>query len=153
MVSSKSPFPPRSRLQTLDSPSLPKNFSRLFPFLFDTSLHPYFITSFFAKQDRPLSTNQHPLKAISFRIRTYEKLTRKPFRIRTYKIQHLKSFRIRTYEKIPRGVGYTRQSGIRRSTPCPSTEAFPPNHRLLCKNRPAMGPGISRDGPHLFRGA
>src|SRR5271168_3906031 len=103
MVSSQSLFPPRSRPQTLDSPSLPKNFFRPSRCLADTSLHPYFFTSFFATNDRPPSTSNHSLNAISFRICTYEKVTRNPFRIRTSKTQHLKSFRIRTYEKTPGG--------------------------------------------------
>src|SRR5208282_1052547 len=151
MVSSKSPFLPRSRPQTPDSPSLPKNVSHSFRRLVDTS-YPYFITSFFdtlghsqtqfpqplahtfrhiggvrrvvcspftchSHKKHPvctthsfsciclLSTSHHLLPTISFRIRTYEKLTRNPFRIRTSKTQHLKSFRIRTYEKTPGGWG------------------------------------------------
>src|ERR1700690_4018936 len=52
MVPSQSSFPLPSRPQTPDSPSLPKRLSALFRFLFDTSLHPYFITSSFDTQDR-----------------------------------------------------------------------------------------------------
>ena len=52
MVPSQSSFPLHSRPQTPDSPSLPKRLSALFRFFFDTSLHPYFITSSFDTQDR-----------------------------------------------------------------------------------------------------
>ena len=50
----------------------------------------------------PVTSHTSPITN-SFRIRTYEKLTRNPFRICTSKTQHLKPFRMNTYEKSGRG--------------------------------------------------
>jgi hypothetical protein len=59
MVVSQSSFPPHSRPQTPDSPSLPPNLHRLPGSPFVTSLHPYFIPSSAATQHhlQPLSTH------------------------------------------------------------------------------------------------
>lgn len=56
MIRSKSPFPPRCRPQTHDSPSLPAAFLHPLELLFrlvDASLRHYFLTSFGPTQDCP----------------------------------------------------------------------------------------------------
>jgi|SRR5580704_15389623 hypothetical protein len=59
MVVAQSPFPPRSRPQSLESSSLPPNFHCLPGSPFVTSLHPYFIPSSAATQHhlQPLFTH------------------------------------------------------------------------------------------------
>ena|ERR1700730_10209336 len=176
MVVSQSSFPPLSRPQTPDSPSLPPNFHRLPGSPFVISLHPYFITSSAATQDRPQPPSPHSLahtfhhtrgvlpctSSFDFPISNFVFSTASatPLSVTLTDTPQLHENKATLSPAFATLTGRVKHKSFvchsykkHRGVGYPSIlKQFPFVPRLLCKNRSANTPDMRPGSPHSPRG-
>ena len=176
MVVSQSSFPPLSRPQTPDSPSLPPDFHRLPGSPFVTSLHPYFITSSATTQGRPQPLSRHSVAHTFHHTRSVRpSASNFDFPISNFVFSPAPATRLSAtltdtpqlhenkatlslaFATLTRRVkhksfvchSYKKHRGVGYPS---ILKQFPFAPRLLCKNRSANPPDIRPGSPHSPRG-